>query len=418
MRFSNVAFLKLPCRWHRRRPSSWSRFFGYFSRFDGIGSGGLHCSLLSSRSSGNQTPTAVVCAGAKSILDVGSLFGAFEAAELNRSVVLWNISQVSQAFSFPLNDLQETQSVTVATYGLKRDFPAFYSATSGFQSPYNVTSPEEAAELMLASERLQASSGILFAVPIPQSEEARAASIQQAVEQAVRESEESGQASKGKDVTPWLLSRVKELSQGSSVISSESLCKLFQDLLICLLDIALIKNNTEVACQIAKAYQDLKVPSKHMPVQAAQTASPPPELLVVGGAAVDITAQSPLIIDEDGADDETVGTTVPGRVRVNAGGVARNMAEAAHRLGASVQLATCFNPQDSYGTVLTQDFDRLQLPVHNFDGAPRTAVGSLVLDRDGSLVRGVADMDDTFDAVSATAVSRFIDLSKTLLKSF
>jgi pseudouridine-5'-phosphate glycosidase/pseudouridine kinase len=119
-----------------------------------------------------------------------------------------------------LIDLQETHSVTVATFGPTKDFPAFYSAKSGYQSPYNVETGEEAASLIKANESLHNKSGILFAVPIPASQEPRAALIQDAVDQAVRESEEKGIARSGKDVTPWLLSRVKELSKGSSVLSS------------------------------------------------------------------------------------------------------------------------------------------------------------------------------------------------------
>ena len=63
-----------------------------------------------------RTPVAVVCAGVKSILDVGRTL-----------------------------EYLETQGVTVASFGNSRDFPSFFSARSGFQSPYNVTIAEEAA---------------------------------------------------------------------------------------------------------------------------------------------------------------------------------------------------------------------------------------------------------------------------------
>jgi pseudouridine-5'-phosphate glycosidase/pseudouridine kinase len=109
---------------------------------------------------------------------------------------------------------------------------------------------------MLVSEQLGNQSGILFAVPIPPEEEGRAAEIQQAVEQAVRESEEQGLARRGKEVTPWLLARVKELSQGSSVTSSK-----WADFRIArpeeCPDIALIRNNTLAACAIAVKYHEL-----------------------------------------------------------------------------------------------------------------------------------------------------------------
>lgn len=62
--------------------------------------------------------------------------------------------------------------------------------------------------------------GALFAVPIPEKYEAAGAPIQEAVELAVRESEESGVSKRGKEVTPWLLNRVGELTQGTSLESS------------------------------------------------------------------------------------------------------------------------------------------------------------------------------------------------------
>lgn len=62
----------------------------------------------------------------------------------------------------------------------------------------------------------------LFATPIPAEYEAQGAKIQKAVEQAVRESVEQGVDKKGKEVTPWLLKRVGELTQGKALESSES----------------------------------------------------------------------------------------------------------------------------------------------------------------------------------------------------
>lgn len=63
-------------------------------------------------------------------------------------------------------------------------------------------------------------SGTLFAVPIPRQAGERAKPIQQAVEQAVKESDANGMSRKGKESTPWLLARVKELTGGASVESS------------------------------------------------------------------------------------------------------------------------------------------------------------------------------------------------------
>lgn len=71
------------------------------------------------------------------------------------------------------------------------------------------------------SELLKAETGILLGVPIPEEYEAKSKPIQDAVEQAIREAQENGVAKKGKEVTPWILARVKELTSGGSVESSE-----------------------------------------------------------------------------------------------------------------------------------------------------------------------------------------------------
>ena len=65
--------------------------------------------------------------------------------------------------------------------------------------------------------------GALFGVPIPQEYEAIGVELQASVEQAIQEAEELGMNKRGKEVTPWLLKRVGELTSGKSLDSSESL---------------------------------------------------------------------------------------------------------------------------------------------------------------------------------------------------
>lgn len=73
---------------------------------------------------------------------------------------------------------------------------------------------------------LNMSMGALFAAPIPEKYEAAGAEIQKAVEQAIQESEENGMSKRGKEVTPWLLNRVSELTGGSSMENSKCLHRL------------------------------------------------------------------------------------------------------------------------------------------------------------------------------------------------
>lgn len=107
-----------------------------------------------------------------------------------------------------------------------------------------------------ARQSLGLKSGILFAAPIPDKYAGTAAAIQDAADQAIRESEENGMNKHGKDVTPWLLRRVAELTQGKSIPSSESRCGMWTPSLIptCSVDIALIENTATIGPSLVPEY--------------------------------------------------------------------------------------------------------------------------------------------------------------------
>ena len=107
-----------------------------------------------------RTPVAVVSAGVKSILDIGKTL-----------------------------EYLETEGVAVASYGETKDFPAFFTRNSGFKSPYNTSSPVQAARLIDASLRLNLGSGVLIGVPIPEAYEAEGSLIEEAIQKAVAEAE-------------------------------------------------------------------------------------------------------------------------------------------------------------------------------------------------------------------------------------
>lgn len=99
-------------------------------------------------------------------------------------------------------------------------------------------------------EQLGLKNGVLFGVPIPEQYQAIGENLQEAVEQAVRESEENGVSKLGKEATPWLLKRVGELTAGKSLASSE-----FTLIVVCVsilngrIDVALIENTALVGMQ-------------------------------------------------------------------------------------------------------------------------------------------------------------------------
>lgn len=138
------------------------------------------------------TPVAVVCSGCKSILDIGLTL-----------------------------EYLETLSVPVATFQTSR-WPAFYSPDSGFASPLQLDTLLDVAKTLRLQDEMGITAGLLLGVPIPQEFHAEGQALQRFVDQAVQESIENGMSRRGKDVTPWLLQRVSELSSGRSVKSSES----------------------------------------------------------------------------------------------------------------------------------------------------------------------------------------------------
>ena len=152
-----------------------------------------------------RTPVAVVSSGAKSILDL------------------------------PLTlEVLETQGVPVLGYRTD-NLPAFYSANTDLPVDQRVDSAAEAAAIIRATAALGALHGILIAVPVPAEHELPAAVADEAIAQATTEAEAAGIA--GKDITPFVLGRVADLTQGASRAAN----------------IALLVNNACVAGEIAAA---------------------------------------------------------------------------------------------------------------------------------------------------------------------
>ena len=152
-----------------------------------------------------QTPVMVVCAGAKSILDLGLTL-----------------------------EYLETKGVPVIGYGTD-ELPAFYTRKSGFGVDYRVDSPEELAAMFRAQRELGYRGGMLVTNPIPEQYAMDKTVIDAAIEQALRECEEQGVH--GKETTPFLLARVVELTGGESLESN----------------IRLVLNNAALAAKTAAA---------------------------------------------------------------------------------------------------------------------------------------------------------------------
>lgn len=160
-----------------------------------------------------KSPVAVVCAGCKSILDIAKTL-----------------------------EFLETQGVPVVGFGTD-EFPAFFARSSGHKLDHRFDSAEDLASLIRMERKLGSRSGILIANPIPEEHALPAAEIEVRIAAAVKDAEKAGIGQK--EVTPYLLRRINELTGGKSLTAN----------------IALIKNNAALAAEIAVALDELSAES-------------------------------------------------------------------------------------------------------------------------------------------------------------
>jgi pseudouridine-5'-phosphate glycosidase len=156
------------------------------------------------------TPVTVICAGAKSILDLPKTL-----------------------------EVLETRGVPVIGVGTD-EFPAFFSRSSGLPVDHRVDTPEELAAVLVEHTRFGLRGGVLVANPIPEPDALAAADIDARIDQAIADAERAGITRK--DVTPYLLERINELTSGRSLIAN----------------IALIRNNAAFAARTAVALAALR----------------------------------------------------------------------------------------------------------------------------------------------------------------
>lgn len=155
------------------------------------------------------TDVAVVCAGAKSILDLGLTL-----------------------------EYLETKGVPVFGFGTD-ELPAFYTRKSGYKVDYKVDEPKELAKVLKTKWDLGLKGGALIANPIPEAYSMDENLIKNVIDEAIKEANAKGV--KGKDTTPFLLAKVKEITGGDSLEAN----------------IQLVYNNARLAAQVAVEYAAL-----------------------------------------------------------------------------------------------------------------------------------------------------------------
>ncbi|HEX8137756.1 MAG TPA: pseudouridine-5'-phosphate glycosidase [Pyrinomonadaceae bacterium] len=152
-----------------------------------------------------RTPMTVVCSGAKIVLDLPAT-----------------------------REWLETYGITVVGYGCD-ELPAFYSSRSGLKTDARADSPAEAASYVRARDALGINSSILITVPVPARAELPASLLQTALDRALAEAQDASVG--GRELTPFLLKRLAELTEGATLSAN----------------VALLENNARVAAEIALA---------------------------------------------------------------------------------------------------------------------------------------------------------------------
>ena len=150
-----------------------------------------------------RTPVNVVCAGAKSILDLALTL-----------------------------EYLETKGVAVIGYGTD-ELPAFFTSKSGYKLTQRLDTPKEVASAIYAKDALGLGGGMLVCNPIPDEYSMDADYIESVIKEAVKEADEKGV--KGKDITPFLLDKIQKITGGESLESN----------------IKLVLNNATLASKIA-----------------------------------------------------------------------------------------------------------------------------------------------------------------------
>jgi len=153
-----------------------------------------------------RTNVTVICAGAKAILDLPKTL-----------------------------EVLETKGVPVLGYQTD-ELPAFYTRTSGLKVDSRIDTPAEAAAIIRAKRELGLDGGVLITNPIPEDQSMDPDFINGYIDQAIKEMDEKG--IKGKECTPFLLARIAEITEGSSLAAN----------------IQLVFNNAAVGTEIAKEY--------------------------------------------------------------------------------------------------------------------------------------------------------------------
>ncbi|KAK5149056.1 hypothetical protein LTR04_000140, partial [Oleoguttula sp. CCFEE 6159] len=372
--------------------------------------------------------------GAESSMDISA-----DLTELGRTPVTVISSGCKSFLDIPRTlEYLETKGVAVATFADGRegkvDFPAFWSRESGVRSPMVLRDEMEAAAVIHAQHLFGLKSGLHFANPVPEESGMPKADMDALIEEAIKQANAAGIS--GSANTPFVLAKIKELSGGRSVTANRALIE------------ANVKRGTLVAKELVKlerdgaeeiAARDAQQPRIFRGLDAVdvRSASPRPssdslsqkllekaekevsdlplnqppveqsvDIIVAGALAVDFPCDYSPPSSSDSTASPALQTSNPARITQSLGGVAHNIAQAAHLLGSRVRLCSAvaddLSGRAALATLSAQGFDAGGIKVLDASSGLRTAQYVAVNDAKKDLFVAMADMS-ILEAVSTPA---------------
>ncbi|KAI1707975.1 indigoidine synthase A like protein domain-containing protein [Ditylenchus destructor] len=312
-------------------------------------------------------PIAVVCAGAKSILDIPKTI-----------------------------EMLETLGVNVIVYGERSYFPGFFTRETPWKAPYNTNSLQKIANIIEYNETLASNSNCLngatlVACPAPIGNDDDAQLIEKSIQQALREAERAKFTS-NKEVTPFLLRRVNELTGSASLR----------------INVALLENNAKVGAQLANLLSDRLKPEtissdrersrvySGEDIIMSQLASATPKVVCAGAAICDFEART----DVDNA-LSSEGAYHQGKIIQRSGGVGRNHADALSRLGIDAPFISAIG-KDSFAEFLQSQSQHMNWQ-HVLKSTKSTA-SSMTLNVCGNIMAGIIDTEEIMAEVTPELV--------------
>uniref|UniRef100_A0A0K0FTR8 PfkB domain-containing protein n=1 Tax=Strongyloides venezuelensis TaxID=75913 RepID=A0A0K0FTR8_STRVS len=250
-----------------------------------------------------RTPVVVICSGVKSILDVPKTL-----------------------------EFLETQGVNVIVNDEDWDFPGFFVKKTGLKGCYGEKSLMEIAKIIKFSEDIGSKCGTLVSVPIPEEASINGMEIEKAINDALEECKRMNIG--GKEVTPFILKKVRELTKGTSLTSN----------------IALLKNNAKIGSILANKYFQILNNEEKSVIKSCneenETVKNKKQVTVIGASIIDIDALTDMKIEGTGA-------SYSGKIYLKPGGVGRNHADALTKLGISTTLISAIG-KDQFGLAMKQ----------------------------------------------------------------